>query len=81
MSLPISPEVAKAMLMQARLEQTAKIYAAREAERAAMEQIKNIDAQLGGIEMTLQIQARAAEAQAVAEDQLAPDINQAPRDQ
>lgn len=57
MTLPVSPEILLAMLRQERLQ--------RLADRAeADEQIRIIEAQIAGVEMTLQVQARAVEAAA-----------------
>lgn len=60
MTLPVSPEILLAMLRQERLQ-----HLATRAE--ADEKVRIIEAQIGGVEMTLQVQARAAEAAAAAE--------------
>lgn len=55
MTLPVSPDILLAMLRQERLQQV-------DVRAIADEKIRIIEAQIGGIEMTLQIQKRAAEA-------------------
>lgn len=72
MSLPISVEMAKAMLEQERLQQIA-------IRAQADEKIRLIDAQLGGMALTLEVQARAAEAaQAEVPPATAPDAETPP---
>lgn len=60
MTLPVSPEILLAMLRQERLQHLA-------ARAEADDKVRIIEAQIGGVEMTLQVQARAAEAAAAAE--------------
>lgn len=55
MTLPVSPDILLAMLRQERLQQV-------DVRATADEKIRVIEAQIGGVEMTLQIQKRAAEA-------------------
>ena len=55
MTLPVSPDILLAMLRQERLQQV-------DVRATADEKIRVIEAQIGVVEMTLQIQKRAAEA-------------------